>query len=161
MPIDLSEADFLSAPDIGVTAGVDFPAYNASFRMMRFNDCHLSMETCFPVVNRKWSSVELFGIFSAEKYQEFLSQTFEDCDNNPTYENVFAFCGSPNYWHFMVDFVGNLPLLKHFPGGVETRVLIASRKAAHSAGAVSSVPTTGWLSPSGCFTAIWPSGGLQ
>ena len=120
MIVDQPASEFCSPTGSPELAGVSFPALQASFRMMRFDRCTVDMDMLFPFAPGKRTCRELFGIYSAAKYDAYDPELLDRLELSPNggFDRVYAFGGTQNYWHYLVDLAANLPLLKHFAGPV-------------------------------------------
>jgi hypothetical protein len=120
MIVDQPASEFCSPTGSPELAGVSFPALQASFRMMRFDRCTVDMDMLFPFAPGKRTCRELFGIYSAAKYDAYDPELLDRLELSPDggFDRVYAFGGTQNYWHYLVDLAANLPLLKHFAGPV-------------------------------------------
>ena len=66
--------------------------------------------------------------YADHKYAEYYSPQFAgrlQAHAAADYDGAFVLGGVDNYWHFLVDHLAKLPLLRHFDGAVPTIVTSA------------------------------------
>jgi capsular polysaccharide biosynthesis protein len=130
MVMDLPTAAFAQLTDAGELTGIEFPALKSRFLMFRFKECWLDMDQLFPIAPGGQTCKALFRTYLDHKYQKYFTQQFTDhlgAHRNVDYEGVFVLGGSDNYWHFMVDHLAKLPLLRYFTDGERLPILVSQQ----------------------------------
>jgi capsular polysaccharide biosynthesis protein len=117
MLFDLPAAEFCRSSDIGELAGIEFPATRANLYMFKFRDCWVDVDKAFPIAAGLQTCKALFRTYADHKYGEYYSGTFAaelQAHTSVDHEDVFVLGGSDNYWHFLVDHLGKISLLRYF-----------------------------------------------
>src|SRR4029453_7437860 len=111
--------------DIGELIGTDLPAGQAKLFMFKFHDCWGEMGQLFPVAAGLRTCKAWFRTYADHKYAEYYSPQFaRRLHAHAAADDGAAFVlgGVDNYWHFLVDHLARLPLLRHFDGPAPTIV---------------------------------------
>ncbi len=117
MIVDLPVEQFCRSNDIGEFTGIDFPATRSSFRMFKLADGWVDMEKLFPIAAGMQTCRALFATYAPHKYAEYYSDEFASQlkrHAKADYDNAFILGGVANYWHFLIDHLAKLPLLRYF-----------------------------------------------
>ena len=128
MIVDLPAARFCQSSDIGELIGTDAPAGPAKLFMFKFHDCWVEMDKLFPVAAGLRTCKALFRTYADHKYADCYSPAFAgrlQAHAAADYDGAFVLGGVDNYWHFLVDHLAKLPLLRHFDGAGPTIVASA------------------------------------
>ena len=88
----------------------------------------VEMDKLFPVAAGLRTCKALFRTYADHKYADCYSPAFAgrlQAHSAADYDGAFVLGGVDNHWHFLVDHLAKLPLLRHFEGAVPTIVASA------------------------------------
>ena len=121
MIVDLPAARFCQSSDIGELIGTDAPAGPAKLFMFKFHDCWVEMDKLFPVAAGLRTCKALFRTYADHKYADCYSPAFAgrlQAHAAADYDGAFVLGGVDNYWHFLVDHLAKLPLLRYYANAI-------------------------------------------